>query len=151
MATISAVPAQSPLNPAITHPSQIIISEDLKQAALEHLAYLKEYYDHPEYIQKQAREYAVYRYEVFWLPFLSENGDLDIAPPLDILFVWHSHMLAPIAYASDCERLFGRILPNRVRPLSAQITKFSEQLWTKKYNRTMPLVIIKIRNFLMTL
>ena len=138
MATVSAVASQSPLNPPITHPSQIIISEDLKQAALEHLSYLKEYYDHPEYAQKQAREYAVYRYENHWLPFLSENSDLDIVPPLDILFVWHSHMLAPIAYASDCDRLFGRILPNRIRPRTTQIIKFSEQLWAKKYSRTMP-------------
>jgi hypothetical protein len=136
--TTSAGTTQSPPNPNISHPSQIIISEDLKQSAITHLAYLKEYYEHPEYLQKQSREYAVYRYETFWLPFLADNSDLDIVPPLDILFVWHSHMLAPTAYASDSERLFGRILPNRVRPRTAQIIKFSEQLWTKKYNRTMP-------------
>ena len=136
--TVSAVATGSPTNPSITHPSQIIISEDLKQAALDHISYLKEFYNHPEYLQKQAREYAIYRYEAFWLPFLSENSELDIVPPLDVHFVWHSHMLAPTAYASDCERLYGRILPNRVRARTSQIIKFSEQLWTKKYNRTMP-------------
>ena len=136
--TISAVATQSPLNPPITHPSHIVISEDLKQAAIDHIAYLKEYDDHPEYLQKQAREYAIYRYESFWLPFLAENADIDMVPPLDILIVWHSHMLAPISYASDCERLFGRILPNHVRTRTAQIVKFSEQLWTKKYARSMP-------------
>jgi hypothetical protein len=123
----SPIATQSPINSSITHPSQIIISEDLKQAALDHLSYLKEFYDHPEYLQKQAREYAVYRYETFWLPFLAENGELDIVPPLDIHLVWHSHMLAPTSYASDCERLFGHILPNRVRPRTSQIVKFSEQ------------------------
>ncbi|UJR26646.1 hypothetical protein I4U23_007963 [Adineta vaga] len=136
--TISAAASQSPFNPSITHPSQIIISENLKPAVYDHLAYLKEIYDHPEYLQKQSREYAIYRYEIFWLPFLAENGELDVIPPLDILFIWHSHMLAPTAYASDCERLFGRILPNRVRPRTEQLMKFSEQLWIKKYNRTMP-------------
>jgi hypothetical protein len=136
--TISAVATQSPIYPSVTHPSQIIISEDLKQAVIHHLSYLKELFEHPEYIQKQSREYAVYRYEIFWLPFLAENSELDIVPPLDILVVWHSHMLAPISYASDCERLFGRILPNRIRPRTTQLIKFSEQLWTKKYNRTMP-------------
>jgi hypothetical protein len=136
--TISAVTTQSPIKPTITHPSHIIISENLKEAAINHLSYLKEFYEHPEYLQKQSREYAIYRYETFWLPFLSENGELDIVPPLDILFVWHSHMLAPTSYASDCERLFGRILPNRVRSRTSQLIKFSEQLWTKKYNRTMP-------------
>jgi hypothetical protein len=139
MTTTPPSPSSSPTTESsITHPSHIIISENLKQAAIDHIAYLKEYYDHPEYLQKQAREYAVYRYETYWLPFLSENGDLDIVPPLDIHFVWHCHMLAPIAYASDCERLYGHILPSRVRERTAQILKFSEQLWTKKYNRTMP-------------
>lgn len=132
-------PANQPShNSTITHPSQIVISENIKQAILDHLAYLKEYYDHPEYTLKQAREYAVYRYEAFWLPFLAENGDLDIVPPLDVLFVWHSHMLSPTAYASDCERLFGRILPSRVRSRTPQTIKLSEQLWAKKFSRTMP-------------
>ena len=136
--TIAAVTAQSPTSPPIDDPTQIIISVDLKQAAIEHLAYLKECYEHPEYSQKQAREYAIYRYETFWLPFLAENLDLDIVAPLDVHLVWHSHMLAPIAYASDCERLFGRILPCNTRSRALQIVKFSEQLWTKKYARNMP-------------
>ncbi|CAF5015459.1 unnamed protein product [Rotaria sp. Silwood1] len=138
MASISPVTTPSSHSSSTTHPSQIVISEDLKQAVLDHLSYLKEYYDHPEHFQKQSREYAVYRYETFWLPFIAENADLDIVPPLDVLFVWHSHMLAPIAYASDCERLFGRIIPHRIRTRSPQLIKLSEQLWTKKYNRTMP-------------
>ncbi|CAF0952548.1 unnamed protein product [Adineta steineri] len=140
MATTSPPVAttQSPFNPSISHPTQIIISENLKQAALDHIAYLKEFYDHPEYLKKQSREYAVYRYETFWLPFLAETMESDVIPPLDILFVWHSHMLAPTAYASDCERLFGRILSNRVRARTPQLLQFSEQLWMKKYNRTMP-------------
>ncbi|CAF3641528.1 unnamed protein product [Rotaria socialis] len=138
MASVSHVTNPSPNNSSITHPSHIVVSEDLKQAAIDHLAYLKEYYDHPEYVQKQACEYAVYRYEMFWLPFLAEVGDLEIVPPLDVLFVWHSHMLAPTSYASDCERLYGRILSNRVRARSPQIVKLSEQLWTKKYSRHMP-------------
>lgn len=116
----------------IGHPSQIQLSVDLKQPALDHLTFLKEYFEHPEFLQKQAREYAVYRYEVFWLPFLAENSEFDVLPPLDIHFVWHSHMLAPIAYSSDCERLFGKILSNQVRPRLPQVLKFSEQLWTKK-------------------
>ena len=137
---MATTPTNSPVTTdlSVNHPSQIIISEDLKQAVIDHVTYLKDFYDHPEYLQKQAREYAVYRYENFWLPFLAENTELDIVPPLDVHFVWHSHMLAPIAYASDCERLYGRILPSRVRARTSQIVKFSEQLWAKKYSRTMP-------------
>ncbi|CAF2620685.1 unnamed protein product [Rotaria sp. Silwood2] len=138
MTSISSITTQSSNSSSITYPSQIVVSENLKEAVIDHLAYLKEYYDHPEYLQKQSREYAVYRYETFWLPFIAENVDLDIVPPLDVLFVWHTHMLAPIAYASDCERLFGRILPHHVRARSPPLVKLSEQLWTKKYNRTMP-------------
>ena len=133
MATSAATPQI-----AISHPTQIVVSVDLKQAIVDHLSYLREYYSHPECLQKQAREYAIYRYEVFWLPLLAENTELGIVPPLDIHFVWHTHMLSPIAYATDCERLFGRILPSRVRERSAQILKLSEQIWAKKYSRTMP-------------
>lgn len=125
-------------NALIKHPSEIVISEDLKQASIHHLAYLREFYNNPGLLQKQTREYAIYRYENFWLPFLKENIDLDIVPPLDILFVWHTHMLSPTAYVSDCERLYGHTLPNHVRERTAQVIKFSEQLWAKKYNRTMP-------------
>ena len=138
MASTSYSATESSKNSSIKQPSQIIISVDLARAVIDYLAYLKEFYDHPEYFQKASCNYAIYRYETFWLPFLAENIELDIVPPLDILLVWHSHMLAPTTYANDCERLFGSILPYRIRRPTSQIIQFSEQLWAKKYRHTMP-------------
>jgi hypothetical protein len=46
----------------------------------------------------------VYRYERFWLPFLKNRWQVepeketDFAPPIDIYWIWHVHMLSPKDY-----------------------------------------------------
>ena len=47
-----------------------------------------------------------FRYEKYWIPFILSNSedyetDLAFLPPLDIHWVWHVHMLAPLQYAQD--------------------------------------------------
>jgi len=43
---------------------------------------------------------------------VSKNSktDLEFVPPLDIHWVWHVHMLAPVQYRADCQAIAGRIL-----------------------------------------
>ena len=43
----------------------------------------------------------ILRYEKHWMPFLAEvsssiETDLNFCPPIDIHWVWHVHMLAPV-------------------------------------------------------
>ncbi|CAF1443682.1 unnamed protein product, partial [Didymodactylos carnosus] len=117
----------------------IEISENLKQSVLEHINYLKEFHEHPELLADQARAYAIYRYEKFWLPFIFENQELDnILPPIDIHLVWHTHLLAPLIYATDCEQVLGRLVNAKIRQKNPQSLKYSEQLWLKKYQKSMP-------------
>ena len=53
---------------------------------------------------------ALRRYEHFWIPLVakcSKNNedwnDLSVAPPLDVHWVWHVHMLSPVKYRNDLQ------------------------------------------------
>ena len=54
------------------------------------------------------------RYEKYWIPFIAANSpdfehDKNFSPPLDVLWVWHVHMLAPQHYARDLQNsVLGR-------------------------------------------
>lgn len=52
---------------------------------------------------------AVGRYLRF-LELVAEDPNRPVAPTRDIDAIWHLHMLAPVAYYDDCQRLFGQIL-----------------------------------------
>lgn len=60
-----------------------------------------------------ALDAAIRRYSVCWLPLLAaaDDGMVPMLPPLDVLWAWTLHMLAPREYSADCQRSFGRILP----------------------------------------
>ena len=51
------------------------------------------------------------RYEQFWLPLVAKYGEkvdgMKLIPPLDVGWIWHVHMLAPVKYHEDCVRLIG--------------------------------------------
>lgn len=48
--------------------------------------------------QKNVVENAIRRYETFWLPMQKAKPDLNNIPPLDVHWVWHTHMLSPQHY-----------------------------------------------------
>ena len=102
-------------------------SVDLLKASLNELDFLAaiDAFDGGRLYEEKAVKRAVFRYEKYWLPFLTaqtvpaaaaaaaaggaaEDGAAggggtgqadDLAPPLDIHWVWHVHMLAPVFYA----------------------------------------------------
>ena len=79
----------------------------------------------------------IFRYEKLWLPLLAENhhDHLQIAAPLDIAWIWHCHMLSPVAYARDCNKLYGEILSHTIL-VGSQITekrRKAEVLWHQKW------------------
>ena len=83
------------------------LSLDLLQSASHELDFLKAVDDLECLYDRVALRKAIFRYEKYWIPFLSSvsdspEKDLDFAPPIDIHWVWHVHMLAPVAYAHDC-------------------------------------------------
>ena len=67
-----------------------------------------------------ARARLVFRYEKFWLPLLAEistspETDLAWCPPVDVHWVWHTHMLAPVTYNMDCQAITGRLMGHKPR------------------------------------
>eukprot|EP00897_Mesotaenium_endlicherianum_P003826 jgi/Mesen1/3471/ME000195S02622 len=104
----------------------IVISLDLVTAAKRQLQLLQAVDRFPCLYQGPAVAQAIRRYEHCWLPWLAEaqakQEQLDrvdpmapmkaaqMVPPLDVHWVWHVHRLAPVAYAKDCQRMFGRVL-----------------------------------------
>ena len=59
------------------------------------------------------------RYEKFWLPLLAEissgpESDWAWCPPVDVGWVWHTHMLAPVTYNMDCLAVAGRLVGHRL-------------------------------------
>ena len=65
-----------------------------------------------------------FRYEKYWLPFISTiststETDTEFCPPLDIHWVWHTHMLAPVSYSMDTMAVVGRMIGHQLT--SAQV------------------------------
>lgn len=65
----------------------------------------------------------------------SNHDHIHLAAPLDIAWVWHCHMLAPLAYFRDCNNLFGKIISHKpmVGSERSDAMKTAESLWIKTY------------------
>jgi hypothetical protein len=89
----------------------ISFSFDLIRATFYHLEFLEKF-NELSFIDDEARvKKAIYRYEKIWLPFYSSKPKKAVyVPPVDVLMVWHLHMLAPISYTKDCIKVCGRVL-----------------------------------------
>lgn len=72
---------------------------------------------------------ALWRYVNVWLPLLAKCPESAVIPPLDVMWVWLCHMLAPIPYYHDCVRGFGKLLPRTVlrTPGAVQLAKCSSR------------------------
>lgn len=90
-------------------------SVDLVILAQNHIAFLNTvhkttFLHEPAFIKN-----AIRRYEYMWLPLVSKNHLLELEPPIDIHWIWHCHMLAPRAYASDCQSVTGTVVDHKFR------------------------------------
>lgn len=116
-------------------------SPNLIKSALFELDFLKTiddnahlYYE-PDFVRR-----SVYRYENYWLPFLAKVSsgpatDSDFVPPLDIHWVWHVHMLAPVAYSQDCHQIVNRLLDHKLYDpaKTADLRRKTEVMWANTY------------------
>lgn len=55
---------------------------------------------------------ALRRYVTRWLPLVKEalGQGIELAPPVDIAWLWHVHRLSPLGYHEDCMSLAGKPL-----------------------------------------
>ena len=64
------------------------------------------------------------------------HEDLKLAPPLDIHWVWHVHMLCPVQYNKDCTATVDRILghqPSSLESMSKLMKSTRNNEWQEMY------------------
>ncbi|KAI3500232.1 hypothetical protein L1887_36050 [Cichorium endivia] len=118
----------------------IFISEDLLSAAKLQLQFLAVVDRNRWLYENQTLQWAIFRYNAFWLPLLAKHSESNITKeplvvPLDCEWIWHCHRLNPVRYKSDCEELYGKILDNSnvVSSIQETSTKETEEIWNKLY------------------
>ena len=87
---------------------------------------------HPALYCKNVLKNAVHRYENYWLPLASKYEELLVAP-LDIEWVWHCHILNPVAYQRDCIKLVGKVIDHAPMFLTTGNKQHAEKYWLAEY------------------
>lgn len=84
----------------------------------------------PDFLKK-----SLYRYEVLWLPLAAKHHPQILVAPLDIEWIWHCHMLSPIAYAEDCTTLVGKLINHALFSEQTRQNYFQKgkDAWQKMY------------------
>ena len=110
---------------------------DLIQAAKNELEFLEEVSTYPNLSSGPLVRNAITRYELFWLPLASQYlSDAQLAaPPLDVAWVWHAHMLAPHYYQQDCQNILSKVLDHSPldRTQRDRVQNDVEGLWRQTY------------------
>ena len=78
---------------------------------------------------------AVHRYEKYWLPLMAEHPTTILPAPLDIEWVWHCHILSPVAYQKDCQKVCGTVIDHCTFSIKQRkkLLIEAEKLWNKKH------------------
>ncbi|XP_045164643.2 uncharacterized protein LOC123528744 [Mercenaria mercenaria] len=110
--------------------SNLKFSSNLCEQTVHLIEFLKGVYGNPELQRPSVLKRAIYRYEKYWLPLAAEHPNKCLAPPLDIEWAWHCHMLCPNTYEKDCNAIVG----TTVNHTMSGATKFYEkQPQSQKY------------------
>lgn len=128
--------------------NSIQFSVDLATLAQWELKFLKKI---ASYTQLQTEAFcrrAIWRYELFWLPLASsasaasrslphQHQQQQLAPPLDVYWVWHCHQLAPANYQRDCEALTGRLVEHELSDIDGDVFNqkqlAAQLIWSEMY------------------
>lgn len=110
-------------------------SLDLKSAATLQRQFLREVNRYPALYGGPLLLQAINRYERFWLPLAAKYPREQLAAPLDIEWVWHCHMLAPLKYQKDSHTIAGCIVDHKLMNLSERKSSLakSQQYWRQMY------------------
>lgn len=116
----------------------IQISINLIDAARKQLAFLREVDIRPFLYQGSLVRNAIRRYEECWLPLISRYKGKDwvpLAPPLDVHWIWHVHILAPYYYQKDCQRLLNCVPDHKLLSEAQRLTAMerAKSIWEATY------------------
>lgn len=118
-----------------TKAKRLKFGKDLEKQAIYQISFLNSVkaeipLEDPDVVRR-----AVYRYEKYWLSLAAEHKEECLSAPIDIEWVWHCHMLSPIAYENDCKNIVGETINHKLYSNLDFIEnqKKSENYWTQKY------------------
>ncbi|XP_021371698.1 glycine-rich domain-containing protein 1-like [Mizuhopecten yessoensis] len=128
---------------AVEEARKLQFSFDLVEAVLHHVDFLSRVDQYSCLRKGKHLEEALRRYEELWLPLAAEHKDKVLSAPLDIEWVWHCHILSPLAYKRDCESFVGGIVNHRLLSRQDRNTavEVSKDLWMQKYGEKEPFKI----------
>ena len=114
---------------------KIKISLDLVDASRKQLEFLKTIDKCPQLHATPIIQNAIRRYEQFWLPLAAEVEGKDMAPPLDVHWVWHCHMLAPYFYEKDCLAIINKVVEHKLMSEYVRVAAQcrGRKLWEERY------------------
>ena len=96
--------------------------------------------DMPEGWTEEDSKKHLARYEKF-LRLVQKYPQHRFAPTRNIDKMWHLHMLSPVAYYNDCQKLFGMILDHdggfgalkEERPELGKVFEATAEMWMQEY------------------
>ena len=116
---------------------------DLIKAARNELSFLKQVDEYPNLNTGPVLKNAIRRYKALWLPLASkeqpdngvERDNSFLAAPLDIAWVWHVHMLAPIHYEQDCLTIVSKLVDHTTLSNDQREDglRKAKRIWNKLY------------------
>ncbi|XP_065675153.1 uncharacterized protein LOC136091468 [Hydra vulgaris] len=112
--------------------THFLSSIDLVQTAQAEYDFLHHVDKYPALYFENVLRNAVYRYENYWLPLVAKYN-LVVVAPLDIEWVWHAHVLNPIAYNEDCRNIVGKIIDRVPMFLALHTQNVSQKYWCNEY------------------
>ncbi|XP_057306301.1 uncharacterized protein LOC130644637 [Hydractinia symbiolongicarpus] len=115
-------------NKLIKIPSKIDLISST-QAEYDFLRYIDRF---PALYSTPVLQNAVYRYENYWLPLVAEKCEF-LPAPLDIEWVWHCHILNPVAYVEDCRRIVNTVVDHKPMFLTESARQKSKEYWNNAY------------------
>ncbi|XP_065674844.1 uncharacterized protein LOC136091338 [Hydra vulgaris] len=107
-------------------------SVDLVQTAQAEYDFLHHVDKYPALYFENVLRNAVYRYENYWLPLVAKYN-LVVVGPLDIEWVWHAHVLNPVAYSQDCRKIVGKVIDRVPMFLALHTQNVSQKYWCSVY------------------
>ena len=118
-----------------TYTDKITFGIDLAEAANSQLEFLRETNQHPNLFKSSFLRKSLIRYEKYWLPLASKHTDKILTAPLDIEWIWHCHLLAPVEYIKDCNEITGKQIDHKLldQKEREKLLEVSKQLWKSAY------------------
>jgi len=115
--------------------NKIKFGADLVEGSIKQLNFLKAVNNNPGLYEEWLYKKAIRRYEAFWLPLAAQHKKECLVAPLDIEWLWHCHMLAPLAYEADCKAQVNLVVEHKLmseKDRTKGLEK-SRKYWHTKY------------------